>query len=174
MRGAVGGRTTETETFDAFARRERTGLVAFGWALTGSLAAAEELAQEALTAAWESWDRVGGYERPGAWARRVVGNRASGLLRRAERERRAVGRLSARDADRSGELTIADENAVLWETVRALPLRQAQVLALHYLEDRAVSQIAAILECSEATVKVHLHRGRVELARRLGLIEEER
>jgi RNA polymerase sigma-70 factor (ECF subfamily) len=71
-------------------------------------------------------------------------------------------------------LSIGSANAELWDAVRALPPRQAQVVALHYLEDRSVSQIAAILDCAEATVKVHLRRGRLELARRLGLIEEER
>ncbi|MGH2477141.1 MAG: hypothetical protein ACRDIL_17930 [Candidatus Limnocylindrales bacterium] len=44
--------------FDAFAQRERAALVAFGWSLTGSLPVAEELAQEALAAAWTTWDRV--------------------------------------------------------------------------------------------------------------------
>ena len=145
------------------------------WVLTGSLAAAKELAQEALTAAWQNWDRVGSYDRPGAWARRVVANRAAGVHRRAGREHRALGRLAARsETDRPGDLTIRSENADLWEAVRALPPRQAQVVALHYLEDRPVSEIAVILECAEATVKVHLHRGRTELARRLGLIGEER
>lgn len=46
-------------------------------------------------------------------------------------------------------------------------------MALHYLEDRTVAEIATILGCAEGTVKVHLHRGRLALARALGLIGEE-
>jgi RNA polymerase sigma-70 factor (ECF subfamily) len=172
VQSAVGGRSADT--FDAFARRERANLVSFGWVLTGSLATAEELAQEALVAAWRGWDRVGSYDRPGAWARRAVANRAADVYRKTGRERRAFGRLARRrDITEVGELSISDENAALWDAVRALPARQAQVVALHYLEDRPVSEIATILDCAEATVRVHLHRGRTELARRLGLIGEE-
>ena len=40
-------------------------------------------------------------------------------------------------------------------------------MALHYLEDRSVADIAAVLGCRESTVKVHLHRGRSTLARKL-------
>jgi len=40
-------------------------------------------------------------------------------------------------------------------------------VALHYLEDRPVAEIAEILDMKAATVKVHLHRGRLALARRL-------
>ena len=61
------------------------------------------------------------------------------------------------------------EDEEFWKAVRALPKRQAQVIALHYLEDRSVVEIAEILECSEATVKVHLHKGRTRLADRLQL-----
>jgi RNA polymerase sigma-70 factor (ECF subfamily) len=167
---ATGGQSTEA--FEAFARRERTRLVAFAWVLTGSLAAAEELAQEALIAAWQGWDRVGTYERPGAWARRVVANRAAGVHRRAGREHRAVDRLVGSGGSDEPDVAIDAENAALWDAVRALPLRQAQVVVLHYLEDRSVGEIAAILDCAEGTVKAHLHRGRRELAHRLGLLEE--
>jgi RNA polymerase sigma-70 factor (ECF subfamily) len=59
-----------------------------------------------------------------------------------------------------------------WHEVRALPSRQAQCVALHYLEDRPVVEIAEILGCSSSTVKVHLHRGRLALAERLHLIED--
>jgi RNA polymerase sigma-70 factor (ECF subfamily) len=52
--------------------------------------------------------------------------------------------------------------------VRRLPKRQAQAVALHYLEDRSVEDIAAILECSTGTVKQHLHRARRRLAALLG------
>jgi RNA polymerase sigma-70 factor (ECF subfamily) len=63
----------------------------------------------------------------------------------------------------------ADE---FWEAVRALPRRQAQTIALHYLEDRPIAEIAEILECSPNTIKVHLHKGRAALASRLGLDRE--
>ena len=72
-----------------FARAERRSLVAFAWSLTGDLGAAEDLAQEALEAAWRQWGRVGGYDRPGTWARRVVATRAAGRIRRSGRERRS-------------------------------------------------------------------------------------
>ena len=61
------------------------------------------------------------------------------------------------------------EDDEFWAQVRALPKRQAQVIALHYLEDRPVAEIAEILDCAEGTVKVHLRNGRLRLADRLGL-----
>ncbi len=51
-----------------------------------------------------------------------------------------------------------------WDAVRRLPRRQAQCVALHYLEDRSVADIARVLGIGEATVRVHLHRGRSTLA----------
>ena len=59
------------------------------------------------------------------------------------------------------------EDAGFWKAVRALPARQAQAIALHYMEDRSVAEIADILDCSQNTVKVHLHKGRATLARKL-------
>jgi outer membrane protein assembly factor BamB len=45
--------------------------------------------------------------------------------------------------------------------VRSLPRRQAQVVALHYLGDLPVAEIARVLGCAEGTVKAHLHFGSV-------------
>jgi len=154
--------------FGDFARAERRSLVAFAWSLTGDLGAAEDLAQEALEAAWRQWGRVGGYDRPGTWARRVVANRAAGRSRRSGRERRANGRWFGRG---DAVVTLDPPDDEFWTAVRGLPARQAQAVALHYLEDRSVADIAAVLGCAEATVRVHLHRGRLALARTLGLTE---
>jgi RNA polymerase sigma-70 factor (ECF subfamily) len=164
-----GGRPAD-DGFAAFARRERRPLVAFAWSLTGDFAAAEDAAQEALEAAWHRWDQVGGYDKPGAWARRVVANRAAGRHRRSGRERRALTRWAGGAVD-SVELSPADDQ--FWRAVRVLPPRQAQAVALHYLEDRSIADIATVLGCAEGTVKVHLHRGRLALARTLGLMDGE-
>jgi RNA polymerase sigma-70 factor (ECF subfamily) len=156
--------------FDAFARRQRRVLVAFAWTLTGDVGLAEDIAQDALHATWLAWDRDGGLDRPEAWARRVVANRASDRVRRAGRERRALGLVGARP-DPAGELATTDHE--FWDAVRALPARQAQAIALHYLEDRSVAEIAEILGCAAATVKVHLHRGRRALVERLAPVPQE-
>jgi RNA polymerase sigma-70 factor (ECF subfamily) len=60
-----------------------------------------------------------------------------------------------------------------WEAVRSLPTRQSQVVALFYLEDLPITDVADILDMSLGTVKRHLHNGRLALGRRLGSQEEE-
>jgi len=144
--------------------------VAFAWSLTGDRALAEDVTQEALEAAWRDWGRIGGYDRPGAWARRVVANRAMSRGRRRGRELRALRRLAGRPVP-AIELDAPDDR--FWVAVRRLPRRQAQTVALHYLEDRGVTDIASILGIAEGTVKSHLYRGRVALAHDLGLLNEE-
>jgi RNA polymerase sigma-70 factor, ECF subfamily len=57
--------------------------------------------------------------------------------------------------------------------VRALPPRQAQAVALYYLEDRSIRQTAVALDCAEGTVRAHLAKARRTLARRLRLEVEE-
>ena len=159
--GEVDGGAGSDPGFEAFARRQRRALVAFAWTLTGDVGVAEDVAQDALQATWQAWDREGGLRHPEAWARQVVANRAVDRMRRAGRERRALGRLGARP-DPEVDLPTTDHE--FWDAVRALPTRQAQAIALHYLEDRSVADIAEILGCAPATVKVHLHRARRTLA----------
>lgn len=156
-----------TEKFDAFYRREFSSVVGLAYALSGSRWAAEELAQEAFLAAHRRWDVVSGYEQPGAWVRRVVSNLSTSLVRRRVVEARALVKLAARRPESLPPLDAID--AEFWRAVRSLPKRQSQVIALHYLEDLSVAKIAETLKLAEGTVKAHLHRGRIELARRLSL-----
>ena len=65
------------------------------------------------------------------------------------------------------ELDEGDE--AFWQAVRRLPPRQAQAVALYYLEDYSVREISEILDCSEGTVKTHLSRARDSVARHLRL-----
>ena len=62
---------TMPEDFDVFYQREFRPVVGLAYALSGSRIAAEDLAQEAFIAAHQQWEKVGRYESPGAWVRRV-------------------------------------------------------------------------------------------------------
>jgi len=152
-------------TFDQFYRSEFRSVVGLAYALSGSRVAAEDIAQDAFVAAHRAWERVGTFDKPEAWVRRVTSNLAVSFFRTRMREARAVARLKSRD---SYLPRLPADDAHFWKAVRALPKRQAQTMALHYLEDLPVSEIAEILGCTESTVKVHLHRGRGKLAKRMG------
>jgi RNA polymerase sigma-70 factor, ECF subfamily len=78
---------------------------------------------------------------------------------------RALVRLAAR---RQPDPPLRPEVLDFWRAVRSLPSRQRQAVALFYLEDWPVAEIARFLGCTETTVRGHLHRGRATLARRLG------
>lgn len=157
------------ERFDVFYQREYRAVVGLAYALSGSRLAAEDLAQEAFMTAHQHWERVGMYESPGAWVRRVVSNRSVSLFRRKAAETRALARVALDRQLPLPELESSDDE--FWQAVRSLPKRQAQAIALHYLEDRPVVEVAAILGCTESTAKVHLHKGRKNLADRLGVSE---
>jgi len=156
--------------FAALYRREYRSIRALAWALTGDGAAAEDIAQEAFLRAHQRWEVVSAYDEPGAWVRRVAINLATSVLRRRTREVRALIRFDARPRE-SWDLPGPDR--AFWAAVRALPRRQAAVIALHYYEDLPVSDIAAVLDLAEGTVKAHLHKGRRNLAKALGEGEVE-
>jgi RNA polymerase sigma-70 factor (ECF subfamily) len=160
-----------SETFEEFYAREYPAVVGLAYALSGSRSGSEDLAQEAFLAAHRSWERIGGFDRPGVWVRRVVANLSVSMFRRRVVEAKALMRLTV-GAETTLPALSADD-AQFWGAVRSLPRRQAQVIALHYLDDRPVAEIAEILGTATGTVKKHLHDGRRALARRLRLEEDD-
>ena len=159
------------EGFEDFYVREYLGVVGLAYALSGSRWGAEDIAQEAFMAAHRDWDRIGLYDKPGAWVRRVVANLSVSALRRRATEGKALARIAFGREEALPDLAQGDPE--FWAAIRSLPRRQAQVVALYYLEDRSVAQIAEILDVTLGTVKRHLHNGRQSLARRLRSDEED-
>jgi RNA polymerase sigma-70 factor, ECF subfamily len=122
---------------------------------------AEDIAQDAFVQLLRHWPKVSRYDRPDAWVRRVA-------IRMATREsrRRRLWSLLAREV-RIAEPHKPRDLDVL-DAIEQLPRMQRASIALFYLEDRPAAEIADLLGCSEATARVHLHRGRKRLAQLLG------
>ena len=142
------------------------------YSLCGSMSIAEELAQEAFVSAHQRWQQVAGFDRPDLWVRRAVINRSISYRRREATERRAMARVCERPEHRG--IASPDQPAVdepVWRALRELSPRQAEVLALFYVEDQPLSEVATILGLGEETVKTHLKRGRAALAERLGTVD---
>jgi RNA polymerase sigma-70 factor (ECF subfamily) len=159
-----------TESFEAFYRREYRPVLGLAIVLTGDRWEAEDVTQDAFIAAERSWDKIGRYDKPEAWVRRVLANISVSRFRRRLVQQRVVASLP-RKATSNRETELSAETAEVWDAVRHLPKRQAVALALTYLDDWPLEQVADVLGCSPGTVKTHLRRGRATVARRLGAKE---
>lgn len=162
----LGAPAAAVESFDSFFLREYRPMVALAAATTGDHSIAEDLAQEAMRRAYRRWPTVGAYDKPGAWLRRVTINLAVSARRRRQSEVAATLRFGRERVRTMPEP--AATHAPVWDAVGLLPRNQRAAVALHYLEDRSVADIAEILGCAPATARVHLHRGRVQLRSLLG------
>lgn len=152
--------------FEDFYQAELRRCTALAYSLCGNRGLAEELAQDAMTAAYRDWDRVRQMEFPGSWVRRTTANMATSSTRRRIAEARAVVRLSSR---RQNDTVLPESDEDFWRAVRSLPPRQAQATALRYGLGCTVGEVAEILGCAEGTVKASLHAARASISRRLGL-----
>jgi RNA polymerase sigma-70 factor (ECF subfamily) len=146
--------------FDGFYRDTSRRLLRYAYGLTGDPGEAQDLVQEAYARAWQRWRRISGYDDPEAWLRVVV-NRLS-----TDRWRR-IGVRRARAAAEPPLPTVSppsEDLVLLVRAMRELPDKLRRALALHYLLDRSIAEIAAETGASQNTVKSWLFRGRTLLA----------
>lgn len=118
---------------------------------------AEEVTQDAFVRLCERWRGVVKIDHPEAWVRQVAVRSA---IRVAQRSRLISFVTEVDDAEAYDRLPDVD----LARSVAALPPQQRAVVALFYLEDRPVDEVALLLGVSTSTVKQHLFRARARLA----------
>ena len=114
-------KATRVASFDDFYRTQFPRLVPLARALCGP-STADDIAQEAMLAAYRNWRNVSDLAAPEAWVRRTCANLAVSAFRRRVCEVKALVRLG-HTADHPA-LTPDDE--AFWSAVRALPKRQAR------------------------------------------------
>lgn len=90
-------------------------------------------------------------DNPLAYLRKIVVN-----LVRDKRRREVV---ALRHAPSPAPPVLPAEDALLWELVQRLPLRQRQALVLHYFDDLKLAEVGDVLGCSVSSVKSLIHRG---------------
>ncbi|WP_240771289.1 sigma-70 family RNA polymerase sigma factor [Nocardioides sp. GY 10113] len=143
--------------FDASYRR----LVGQLYGVCGDLSEAEEAVAEAFVRAVDRRRTFERLDNPEAWLRTVAVNVARSRHRRRELGNRLLRRTADTAADGRGGLS--DDRMALVAALRRLPAGQREALALHYLADLPVVEVAATLGVAEGTVKARLSRGRAAL-----------
>jgi RNA polymerase sigma-70 factor (ECF subfamily) len=125
---------------------------------------AEDLVAEAFTRAWMSWRTVRDHPAPRAWVVRTALNVHVSWWRRRRREVLADD-ASWPPAPPADSPARVDEALV--RAIRALPLRQREVITLRVFFDLDTETTARTLGVSPGTVGVHLHRALAALRAQL-------
>lgn len=129
-----------------------------------SLTAAEDLAAEVFTAAWQTWATDDSLALP--WLYRVAANKIADRYR-AEERRVAMQLALARQQEGPGPTHDHLESLALREALLQLSDRDREAITLHYWEGLAAPEIAQILGCTLPTAWAVLSRARKRLRRAL-------
>lgn len=160
----------DANSFDDFYRSTSGRTLRYGYAVADDPAEAQDLVQEAYARAWRQWGRLAAHPAPEAWLRLVISRLATDRWRRLRSWRLAASRTGPPDDVRPP----GEETVLLVGALRQLPVRQRQALALHYLFDMSVEEVAREAGVPTGTVKSWLARGRARLAELLpGVVAEE-
>jgi RNA polymerase sigma-70 factor (sigma-E family) len=139
------------DDFIAFFHARHAAYVRTAYAIVGSWAAAEDAAQEALSRVYASWPSIRG-DTPDPYARRVLVNTCFRMLKSRKAETLT---------DLVPERPTTDDPSVRVDLMDALARLRPQdraVIALRYLDDLSVAEVAAILGVAEGTVKSQCSR----------------
>jgi RNA polymerase sigma-70 factor (ECF subfamily) len=158
----------EARAFEALVRRHQRPLFHYLGRMGLGQAETEDLAQEAFLRAYRQLHRFDpGRARFSTWlftiARRLALNTIARLEHRLNRP------LEAADHPVAAEPEAADTrlHERLHAALRTLPLKYRSPLALAYLRDLSIDDIAAVEGCAPGTVKSRIHRAKQQLKSQL-------
>jgi len=172
------------EAFDLLVERYQERAYRIAWSIVRDREEAKDCSQEAFLRLHESAGSFAGQSKFSTWFYRILVNCCLDQQRRRRGWRRLVGwrdqRAAAPDepdpveqapapfVDPVEGLHTERRMSQVWALVEELSPQQRAAVTLSCRERLATRDIAAVLNVSEATVRVHLHRALSTLRRRLG------
>jgi len=156
------------------------------WSVVRDREDAKDCSQEAFIRLHESAGSFAGQAKFSTWFYRILVNCCLDHQRKSRGWRRLVGwgggggrnderdagdpveRLAAPFIDPTDAMVTDHRRSQLWEAVEELSPQQRAAVLLQCREELSTKEIAVVLQLSEATVRVHLHRAYSALKRRVG------
>jgi RNA polymerase sigma-70 factor (ECF subfamily) len=135
----------------------------------GSSFEAEDAVQETIVRAWNSIDQFEGRSALRAWLHRIATNVCLDMLRRPQRRARPVAHIEPPPSAADPAEVAASRDAIrlaLATALAHLPARQRAALILHDTLRWRASEVAELLDTTEAAVHSAVQRARATLAAR--------
>jgi RNA polymerase sigma-70 factor (ECF subfamily) len=153
----------DTEAFAALVRRHQALVLRLAGRFLPQREDAEDVAQEAIAAAYRQLPRFRGEASFGTWLGRIALYKALRLAPRRERTRGGDCEEQAEPAT----LPCSPETLMVREAVARLPEALKVPLVLRFYEGLNGREIAALLGCRQSTIWTRIYRGLERLRRQL-------
>ena len=141
----------------------------FAYLVTGSADDAPDLVQGALERAYPRWSQLVARGTADGYVRRSIVNAS---VSRWRKDHRVV---ASPDVDAGAVVDGSDSRAdadLAWRLCSSLAPAQRAAVVLRFYEDLSYADIAAVLDCREATARSHVHRALATLRERLSSSED--
>ncbi len=169
--------TPRDEAIPVLLERHGGRLLALGTRFCGSAEEAEDLVQETLLQAYNSWDRFEGRSSPATWLYTIASRVCQRFHRKRSGEPEEVVSLDEElpfGASRAARVATPDPGPLeeglrregerrVGEAIAVLPLEFRMPLVLKEIVGFSVAEVAGMLGLKPATVKTRLHRARLRL-----------
>ncbi len=149
--------------FETLVRRYQDRVLNLARRIVSDPDATQDVAQEAFIKAYQRLPRFRGEARFSTWLYRITVNEARAYLRAQHRRRARWAKQAALEL--TDPAAAPEEPGPLVALLQELPEKQRVALALFYLQELSVAEIAQAAGAPTGTVKARLSRGRERLRR---------
>ncbi len=161
--------STREEDYERVVKPLENQMVRTIWRIVHDADDADDAMQEALTVMWRKFDRIQRHKNPRALVLRICINSACDVLRRKVRQQRGENiddyryQLRAPQKNAVDALVHEDQQQEIMEAISQLSRQQSEAILMRLVYHHSYAEIADALECSEATARTHVARGRTRL-----------
>ena len=161
----AGAKRGDHSAFETLVRRYQDRVLNLARRIVAEADAAADVAQEAFIKAYERLPRFRGKARFSTWLYRITVNEARAYLRTQRRRQARWEMWTALEATQPQVADTNQQTGPLLGLLQELPEKQRVALALFYVQELSVAEIARAAGAPTGTVKAWLFRGRERLRR---------
>ncbi len=160
-------RRGDAEAFEVLVHRYQNHVYRLALRMCGNAHDAEEVAQEALVAAWRGLPSFRGESKFSSWLYQLTTHAAVDFLRREKRHRNTTPVEEQTELPAEGTPQQAAETTEVREQLRrallCLTEEHRQIFLLRQMEQLSYEEIGQLLRLESGTVKSRLHRAKKQL-----------
>ncbi len=163
---AIGG---DHEAFAVIVARYQTLVCSLTYSATGCPRKSEEVAHDVFVTAWKDLRKLRRPERLKSWLCGIARNQVRNFIRGQVQARKCFepvsddGRELCPEPTPGERVCDAEDEAIVWRALQALPERYREPMVLFYREQESIENVARALDLSNEAVRQRLSRGRRKL-----------